>query len=147
MRRFQAGLVVAFVCLMGSGCGGAKIKELTAEIESLKAKVADLEAKNAKLQQLEAENARLATELATAKKELDEVAAIKNGYEEARTKFAASLTQLAPLLGNMPSPLPPFEGLADSSWVGKFTPGAKIAPDLKELQNQLKDLLGPQGKQ
>jgi len=52
---------------------------------------------------------------------------------------------LAPLLGDVGSPLPPFEGLADSSWVGKLAPGAKLAPDVKELENALKGLLQPPG--
>jgi hypothetical protein len=74
------------------------------------------------------------------------VAEIKQGYEAARTKFAASLKQMAPLVGYAKSPLPPFEGLSDSSWVGKLTPGAEMAPGLKELQSELKGILGNEAK-
>lgn len=132
-----------------SGCGSAKLDELTAEVESLKARVSQAEAEKAKLEaekvSLEAEKVRLESELANAQKEQQFVAGIKKGYEEAREKLTAQMKSLAPLLGDIGFRLPPFEGLADSSWVGKFAPGAKLAPDVKELENALKGLLGDQG--
>jgi len=140
MNRLQACLLVAFWVVVSSGCGSAKIKELTAEVESLKARVAQAEAEKTKI---EAEKANLQAELANAQKEQQQVAAIKKGYEDARQQFAAQMKALAPLLGDVGSPLPPFEGLADSSWVGKLAPGAKLAPDVKELENALKGLLQP----
>ena len=105
--------------MASSGCGSAKIKELTAEVESLKARVA----------QAEAEKAKLEAELANAQKEQQQIAAIKKGYEDARQQFAVQMKALAPLLGDVGSPLPPFEGLADSSWVGKLAPRRKLAPE------------------
>lgn len=142
MSRFWGLLFVVSWVAICSGCGSAKIKELTAEVESLKARVSQAEAEKAKL---EAEKVRLESELANAQKEQQLVAGIKKGYEEAREKFAAQMKSLAPLLGDIGFGLPPFEGLADSSWVGKFAPGAKLAPDVKELENALKGLLGDQG--
>ena len=142
MYRLQAFLLVAFWVVVSSGCGSAKIKELTAEVESLKARVAQAEAEKAKI---EAEKVRLEADLANAQKEQQRVAEIKKGYEEARRQFAGQMKALAPLLGDVGSPLPPFEGLADSSWVGKLAPGAKLAPDVKELENALKGLLGDPG--
>ena len=135
MYRLRVFLLVAFWVVVSSGCGSAKIKELTAEVESLKARVS----------QAEAEKVRLEAELANAQKEQQRVAEIKKGYEEARQQFAVQMKALAPLLGDVGSPLPPFEGLADSSWVGKLAPGAKLAPDVKELENALKGLMGDQG--
>ncbi|NLF73374.1 MAG: hypothetical protein GX575_30420 [Candidatus Anammoximicrobium sp.] len=135
MYRLCVLFPIAFGVLVSSGCGSARIKELTAEVESLKAQAA----------QAEAEKARLETELADAQKSQQQIAAIKKGYEDARQQFAAQMKSLAPLLGDVGSPLPPFEGLADSSWVGKLAPGAKLAPNAKELENVLKGLLGDQG--
>ena len=142
MNRLSNSLFVAFCVVLFSGCGSAKIQELTAEVENLKASLAKLEAEKANFQ---AERTKLEADLATAQKEQQRVAEIKKGYEEAREKFASQLKALAPLVGDMPSPLPPFEGLADSSWVGKLAPGAKLAPDVKELENALKGLMGNQG--
>ena len=136
MYRLCSLLVVALWVVLFSGCGSAKIQELTAEVASLKARLA----------QADAERAKLEAELANAQKEQQRVAEIKKGYEEAREKFASQLKALAPLVGEMPSPLPPFEGLADSSWVGKLATGAKLAPDVKELEKALKGLLGSEAK-
>jgi len=167
MRHWCRLCFVTACCLIASGCGTAKIQELTAEVARLKAATADLEAKNAALQaeltqakqeaaqvqqptaDLEAKNAALQAELTQAKQEaaqvqqhLAEIAEIKKGYEEARVKFEESFKQLAPMLGLAGSPLPPFEGLKDSSWVGKFAPPANLAPDMKALQNELQGLMG-----
>jgi len=132
--RFLTFLILC--CAIGSGCGADKTRALTAEVDDLKAR----------LTQLEAEKANVDAQLASANQELQRVAEIKQGYEAARTKFAASLKQMAPLVGNAESPLPPFEGLSDSSWVGKLAPGTEMAPGLKELQNELKGILGSEAK-
>jgi outer membrane murein-binding lipoprotein Lpp len=142
MYRLRSLFFVTFGVALFSGCGSAKVQELTAEVEGLKTRLTQVEAEKANLQ---AEKAKLEAELATAQKEQQRVAEIKKGYEEAREKFTSQLKALAPLVGDMPSPLPPFEGLADSSWVGKLAPGAKLAPDVKELENALKGLMGNQG--
>jgi hypothetical protein len=86
-------------------------------------------------------NAQLKQELTATQQELAEYEEIKRGYEEARTKLAASLKQLAPALGTAESPLPPFEGLKDSNWVGKLAPAAGLAPGLKQLEGELKSLI------
>ena len=142
MSRLRYVLVLTLSVALFSGCGSAKIQELTAELESLKARLSQLEAEKAGFQ---AEKAKLESDLAAAQKDQQRIAEIKKGYEEAREKFAAQMKALAPLVGDMPSPLPPFEGLSDSSWVGKLNPGAKLAPDVKELENVLKGLMGNQG--
>ncbi len=142
MRRLRGLLLAACWVAICSGCGSARIKELTAEVESLKARLSQAEAQSA---QLQAEKANLESALASAQQEQQLVAGIKKGYEEARQKFAAQMKALTPLLGDVASPLPPFEGLADSSWVGRLAPGAKLAPDVKELESALKGLLGDQG--
>ena len=142
MGRLQALLLAAFWLVVFSGCGADKIKQLTAEVESLKAQLAQAQTAQAAA---EAEKAQLEAVLASVQQEREKVAAIKKGYEEAREKFAAQLKGLAPLLGDVPSPLPPFEGLADSSWVGKLAPGAKMTPDVKALEGMLKGLMGDQG--
>ncbi len=135
MRRLQSFLFVASCCGICAGCGMAKIQELTAKVASLEAKT----------KQLEAENAKLTTELADAKRKLDDVEAIRKGYESARETLKKTMSQLAPFVGDAESPLPPFDGLKDSSWVGKFSPNAKIAPGLKDLQETINDLMGHQG--
>ncbi len=135
MYRLRAFLLVAFWVVASSGCGSAKIKELTAEVESLKARVT----------QAEAEKAKLEAELANAQKEQQQIAAIKKGYEDARQQFAVQMKALAPLLGDVGSPLPPFEGLADSSWVGKLAPARNWRRNVKELENALKGLMGDPG--
>lgn len=132
MRHIRCVLLIAVCCLISSGCGSAKIQELTAEVERLKAVTAELEAKNAAME----------AELAQARQTVSQIDEIKRGYEDARTKFGASFKQLAPLLGFSESPLPPFENLKDSSWVGKFAPPANLAPDMKALQDELKGMLG-----
>ncbi len=139
MRYVCCLLFVAACCLTVSGCGNAKVQELTVEVERLKAAAAVLEAKNAALQ---AELTQAKEQAAQVQQHLAEVAEIKKGYEEARVKFGESLKQVAPLLGITGSPLPPFEGLKDSSWVGKFAPPANLAPDMKALQNELQGLMG-----
>lgn len=125
MRYVSYVLLIAVCCLFCSGCGSAKIQELTAEVERLKARTAELEA-----------------ELAEARQAASQFVEIKSGYEDARAKFGAALKPLASLLGFSDSPLPPFEGLKDSSWVGKFAPPANLAPDMKTLQDELKGVLG-----
>jgi outer membrane murein-binding lipoprotein Lpp len=139
MRHVHCVLFVTVCCLTCSGCGTAKIKELTAEVERLKAATADLEAKNAALQ---AELTQGKQQAALAQQQLAQIEEIKKGYEEARVKFGDSMKQLAPVLGISGSPLPTFENLKDSSWVGKFAPPANLAPGIKELQNELKGLMG-----
>ncbi len=136
MLLFRTFAFVVLCCAIGSGCGADKTKALTAEVESLKARII----------QLEAEKAKVDAQLASANQELQRVAEIKQGYEAARTKFAANLKQMAPLVGNAESPLPPFEGLSDSSWIGKLAPAAEMAPGLKDLQNELKGILGNEAK-
>ena len=136
MPRFHSMVLVVVGCVMCSGCGAAKIKELSAEVERLKASVAALEKAKAQTD----------AELAKAKQDLSQVEEIKRGYEDARAKFAASLKPLAALTGNVESPLPPFEGLKDSSWVGKLTPGAGLPAGIKELEKELKGLLGEEAK-
>ncbi len=139
MRYVRCVLLVTVCCWTCSGCGTAKIQELTAEVERLKAATADLEAKNAAMQ---AELTQAKQEAAQAQQQLAQIEEIKKGYEEARVKFGDSMKQLAPILGVSGSPLPPFESLKDSSWVGKFAPPANLAPGIKELQNELKGLMG-----
>ena len=136
MRSLQFCCFALFCATVCSGCGAARIQELTAEVERLKAQSTKLEAEKATLQ----------AELEKAKQERQKIEQIKQGYEEARAKFKEHLKGLAPLLGDAESPLPPFEGLSDSRWVGKLTPGAKVAPQLKELESQLKDLFGTEAK-
>jgi len=135
MRYLHCLLLVIVCCVVCSGCGSAKIQELTAEVESLKAKVAEMEAENAKLE----------TELGDARQNLAHIEEIKKGYETARTKFKDNMKQLAPLLGSTESPLPPFEELKDSSWVGKFAPSAEMTSGIKGLEKEIKGLLGDQG--
>lgn len=140
MRRLQTVLVAALGVVLLSGCGADKIKQLTAEVETVKAQLAQAEKARA---DAEAAKARLEAELAATAAERQQIAAIRKGYEEAREKFTAQLKGLAPMVGEMPSPLPPFEGLADSSWVGRLAPGgAKLVPDAKQLEGMLKGLLG-----
>ena len=150
MYRLRNYLLVACGVALVSGCGSANVQELTAQLESLKSRLTEVEAQKASLQadkaDLQAEKAKLESDLTTAQKEQQRVAEIKKGYEEAREKFTSHLKALAPLVGDMPSPLPPFEGLADSSWVGKLATGAKLAPDVKELEKALKGLLGSEAK-
>jgi chromosome segregation ATPase len=149
MRYLQCLLLVAYCCVICSGCGAAKIKELTAEVESLQAETAKLKAEitetKAEVAETKAENARLESELGAAKQELARVEKIKKGYETARTKLTEQMKQFAPLLGNAGSPLPPFDELEDSSWAGEFAPAAKLAPGIKDLEKEIKELLGDQG--
>ena len=133
----RVALLCALLCgVVCSGCGAAKIQELTAEVEAQKAKAEKLAAENAQLQQ----------QLAAAKQDAERFEKIKLGYEAGRAKIKEHLQQLAPLLGATGSPLPPFEALSDSNWAGNFAPSAKLAPGLKELQTELQGLLGPEPK-
>ena len=143
MRHVRFVLLVAVCCLICSGCGSAKIAELTAQVEQLKAASEAMKAEHAAMQ---AELAKAKQDLAQAQQQLAQIEEIKKGYEDARVKFGASLKQLAPILGTAESPLPPFEALKDSSWVGKFAPPANLAPDMKALQNELQGLLGEGAK-
>jgi outer membrane murein-binding lipoprotein Lpp len=136
MWRLPALLCALLCVVVCSGCGAAKIQELTAEVEVQKAKAAKLAAENAQLQE----------QLTAAKQERERFEKIKLGYEAGRAKMKEQLQQLAPLLGATGSPLPPFEALSDSNWAGNFAPGAKLAPGLKELQTELQGLLGPEPK-
>jgi outer membrane murein-binding lipoprotein Lpp len=150
MRHVRFVLLVTACCLICSGCGSAKIAELTAQVEQLKASSEAMKAEHAAMQ---AELAKAKQDLAQAQQHaamqaerLAQVEEIKKGYEDARVKFGASLKQLAPILGTTESPLPPFEGLKDSSWVGKFALPANPAPGMKELQNELQGLFGEGAK-
>lgn len=116
------------------GCDGAKVEVLTAQVKKLEAEVQDLKAKNAKAE----------TDLAAYKTQLDQVAAIKQGYETARVQLQEKLGALAPLLGNTGSPLPTFEELRDPSWIGKLVPNQQTAAGLGELQNLMQGLTGNQ---
>jgi outer membrane murein-binding lipoprotein Lpp len=130
-------LLCALLCgVFFSGCGAAKIQELTAQLESQKAAA----------EKLKAENAQLQAQLTAAKQERERFEKIKLGYEAGRSKIKEQLQQLAPLLGATGSPLPPFEALSDSNWAGSFAPGAKLAPGLKELQSELQGLMGTDPK-
>ncbi len=140
MYFFRWWIVVAFCGVVCSGCGTAKIQELTAQVKSLQDQVAALEAKNAELQD---ELAALQAENTKAQAELARMNEIREGYEKARTEFQKNLAELAPLLGVTGSPLPPFEELKDSSWVGRFAPSPEMKSGLNELEQQLRGLLEP----
>ena len=149
MRCLECALLTVLCCVMCSGCGSAATEKLRAENEQLRTENQDydgqltqLEAENA---QLEAENARLEAENSSARQELAKVEEIKKGYEAARTKLEENLSQLGPLLGNAGSPLPAFEDLKNSEWVGNFAPSGELPANLKALEGQLKELLGDQG--
>jgi outer membrane murein-binding lipoprotein Lpp len=125
---------LAVLSLAITGCDGAKVEVLTAQIKKLEAEVQDLKAKNAKAE----------TDLVAFKTQLDQVAAIKQGYETARVQLQEKLGALAPLLGNTGSPLPTFEELRDPSWIGKLVPNQQTAAGLGELQNLMQGLTGNQ---
>lgn len=139
MPNFRRLTFVIVCCVICSGCGGAKIKESAAQVESLQAKVAELEAEKA---ELEADATRLQSELMDAEKELEGIDEIRKGYEDARTKFQESMKKLSPLVGDAASPFPPFEGLKDSNWVGQLAPGGAVTSGVRDMQDQLKQLLG-----
>jgi outer membrane murein-binding lipoprotein Lpp len=135
--------LLAVACCVLSGCGSAKVAELTKQVE-----------------QLRAENERLAGELQTLQKSQEERQAkvagaeeIRRGYEEARTKFQAQLAGVSAAVGAaMPNPLPPFDELKNSEWVGKLLPGAAANLDnlkqLKGIQDELlQGILGGQQEQ
>ena len=142
MRYLECVLLVVLCCVMCSGCGSAEADKLRAEIEQLRT---ENQSYDGQLAQMEAENAQLEADLASAKQELAKIEEIKKGYEAARTKLKENLSQLGPLLGNVGSPLPAFEDLKDSEWVGKFAPSGELPANLKALEGQLKELLGDQG--
>nr|HPM83890.1 hypothetical protein [Candidatus Anammoximicrobium sp.] len=71
MSRIRSFLLLACWVAICSGCGSARIKELTAEVESLKARLSQAEAQVA---QLQAEKANLESALANAQQEQQLVA-------------------------------------------------------------------------
>ena len=87
MRHVRFVLLVTVCCLICSGCGSAKINELTAQVEQLKAAIAGLQAEHAAMQ---AELAKAKQDLAQAQQQLAQIEEIKKGYEEARVKFGDS---------------------------------------------------------
>jgi hypothetical protein len=109
---------------------------LTAKVESLEARTAELEA----------EKSRLEGELAVARLRLERFEAIERGYEEARVRVKESLSKLSPLLGLGDSVLPSFDGLRDSAWANKLDSDSQAVSGLKDLQDQLKGLLGGEAK-
>lgn len=148
MSFLRSLVLVTLFCGLCAGCGSAKISELSAEIVRLKEQVAKLEAeKNViakELAALQQAKAQQDAELAQARTYLQQVGEIRQGYETARAKFAEQLKQLAPMLGIAGSPLPPFEQLKDSSWVGKLAPGtAGAGAGMKDLEKEINNLLDP----
>jgi chromosome segregation ATPase len=138
--RWISYVLTAFVCLVAlSGCSSREVERLRAELEEMRAQ---LETTRAAMEQMTAKNTELQTELETARQQIADVQVIKRGYEEARAKVQANLSQLGPLLGTSDSPMPAFEDLKNSDWAGKLLPAGQLPGDLKELENQLKDLLG-----
>jgi outer membrane murein-binding lipoprotein Lpp len=125
---------LAVLSLAIAGCDGAKVEVLTAQVKKLEAEIQDLKAKNAKAE----------ADLVAYKTQIDQVAAIKQGYETARVQLQEKLGALAPLLGNTGSPLPTFEELRDPSWIGKLVPNQQTAAGLGELQNLMQGLTGSQ---
>jgi chromosome segregation ATPase len=134
MHRCCAFALLLFVGVLATGCGADKAQALKAQ--------AEIESLQQRLAQLEAEKAQVTAQLASAQQELQRVAEIKQGYEAARVKFAAGLKQVASVVGPAESPLPPFEDLRNSDWVGKLTPGAELTPQLKALEGELKGIFG-----
>jgi outer membrane murein-binding lipoprotein Lpp len=138
--RLCYSLLAVMCCVLATGCDSAKIKELTKQVE-----------------QLRTENERLTGELQAVQKSRDELQAkvagaeeIRRGYEEARTKFQAQVAGVSAAVGAaVPNPLPPFDELKDSEWVGKLLPGAAAnlgnLKELKEVQDELlQGILGGQ---
>ena len=126
-------LLLLACCVLTTGCDAAKVK------------------------QLQDENKRLTNELQVMQKERDSLQQkvalaeeIRKGYEEAREKFQTQLAGLTSVLGGgAANPLPPFEALKNSDWVGNLVPGAatdlKNLKDLREIEGNLLDgLLGGQ---
>ena len=137
MRSFIAAASVAIGCISIAGCGTAKVQELTALNEQLRAETKLLQTENAKL---EAELNTIQDELQSAQQEVAQIQEIKTGYAEARGKFNANIKSLTPLFGKIDFSLPQFEELKDSSWVGDFKPPAGLPEGLKGLED-LKGLL------
>ena len=132
MMRFSFVLFAIGLCALTTGCDTARVNELSKEV-----------------MQLRDENKKLQEELDKVKQQVVQTEAIRKGYEEARAKFEQQLAGLKSVLGaNVTNPLPPFEGLQNSDWVGKLMPGAAEglgnAKDLKEAQELLKGILGGQ---
>jgi TolA-binding protein len=142
MRYGKWLLLLIACCVACSGCSSGEADKLRAQMEQLRS---ENQAYDSQLTKLESENAQLTDQLQDAEQKLAEIEKIKQGYEQARTKLKENLAQLGPLLGNTGSPLPPFEELSNSDWVGKFAPGGQLPTDLKALESQLKGLLGEEG--
>jgi hypothetical protein len=132
MKRYRFAACAILCCAVCSGCGLTKIADLSVEVEKQKQQVAKLEKEKAELQ----------AKLADANRELEKVARIRKGYELARTELKKQLAQLVPLVGGADSPLPSFDDLQDTKWIGSWAPAGKIASGLKDLQLELKGLLG-----
>jgi len=130
MRRIKLLLVIS-CSVFTLGCDAAKVEELNKQVAQLRDENTQLKAERDKLQQKVAQT--------------DE---IRKGYEEARTKFQGQLAGLKAVLGTaVPNPLPPFEGLKNSDWVGQLMPGAagKVGNTKdfeKEAAEILKGILG-----
>jgi outer membrane murein-binding lipoprotein Lpp len=137
MFRLRLMAMAPLVALVGSGCGGSNVAEMTAEIQKLKSQVAELEARNAGME----------AQLTAAKTDLARMDEIRQGYETARTEFQKNLAQLAPVLGLTGPLLPPFEQLKDSSWVGRLAPIPEVTSGLKDLEQQFRGLLDAIGDQ
>jgi outer membrane murein-binding lipoprotein Lpp len=137
MFPFRLMVLAPLVALVGSGCGGSNVAEMTAEIEKLKSQVAELESRSATLE----------AQLTAAQADLARVDEIRQGYETARTEFQKNLAQLAPVLGLTGPLLPPFEQLKDSSWVGRLAPTPEVTSGLKDLEQQFRGLLDAMGDQ
>ena len=142
MRRSICVLSAALCVVICSGCNSPEAEILKAEVQQLQETAEQLEARLAKVT---AENDQLRSDLGSARQELADVEQIKQGYEAARAKVKENMSQLGALLGNTESPLPAFEDLKSSDWAGNLMPGGQLPADLKNLQDELKGLLGGQG--
>jgi outer membrane murein-binding lipoprotein Lpp len=140
--RIHPALVVLVSTALAAGCSTAKIDELTKQVDQLREENGRL---TKELQAVQAERDALRHKVAQA----DE---IRKGYEEARRKFQEQLSGLSSVFGGGAfNPLPPFEGLRSSEWVGKLMPGAtadlKNLKELKEVESELiRGILGSQPK-
>lgn len=126
-------LLLLACCVLTTGCDAAKVKQLRKENERLAAE----------LQAIQKERDSLQQKVALAEE-------IRKGYEEARGKFQTQLAGLTSVLGGgAANPLPPFEELKNSDWIGNLVPGAatdlKNLKDLRQIEGQLLDgILGGQ---